>query len=253
MEFERMSDTYRAKRFPKGSVFEKSAEKNRKSSIILIILLAGLAAALGAGIFYFLSLTQYHKEAGHSDQITIGLVFTGIFVVLFLLCVLGIVVLVRGLGKGADAVIRSSARACGLSEEQLREFDRQAMQSDCRILKLKGTVSAALAGQDDGLLTRDYLWLGDLRNCVLRREDLAGACLYEWSYYAGKKKIHCLSVSVVNREKLAVTAEASAERGRAFLALLKEYQPAIRIAEGVVREGAEYDRWQETVCGRTAS
>lgn len=253
MEFERMNDAYRGRRFPKGSVFERSAGKNRKNSVILIILLAGLTAALGAGVFYFLSLTQGHREAGRSDQVTIGLVFTGVFAVLLLLCIVGIVLLVRGLGKGADAVIRASARACGLSEEQLREFDRQAMQSDCRILKLKNAVSAALAGQDDGLLTRDYLWLGDLRNCVLRREDLAGACLYEWSYYAGKKKIRCLSVSVVNRERLAVTAEASAERGRAFLALLKEYQPSIRIAEGVVHEGKEYDRWQETVCGQTAS
>ena len=56
MEFERMNEAYRAKKYPKGSVFERNTGKNRTNSIILLVLLAIVAAALGAGLFFFIDL-----------------------------------------------------------------------------------------------------------------------------------------------------------------------------------------------------
>lgn len=247
MEFERMSEEYRDKKYPQGSVLVKSTGKNKTNSIILIVLLLIVAAALGAGLFYFIDLIGYHLSKGNSDEATVGYVFVAIFAVLLALCVLGLVFSVKNLRKGVDAIIAASAKASGLSEGEVREFDQQALRSDSYILKLKNAVSAAMANQTDGILTRDYLWLGDAANQIMRRSDMAGACLYQWSYYVQRKKIWCLSVAVGDRKGRVITAEVSQERGQALLALLQSAHPELRVAPGVLREGKEYDQWRASL------
>ena len=63
MEPEQMNEQYREKRFPQGSVLIRSNEKTRKSSKVLLVLVALLELLLAAGEVYFLSLIRYHKEA----------------------------------------------------------------------------------------------------------------------------------------------------------------------------------------------
>ena len=249
MEFQRMNDDYREKKYPKGSVFERNTGKNRNNSIILLVLLAILAAALVAGLFFFMDLIQYHQLSGNSDEVTVGYVFVGIFVVLLALCVLGLVFCVKNMKKGVDAIMAASAKASGLTVEDIRTFDQQALQSDSYILKLKNAVSAAMANQADGILTRDYLWLGDFGNHIMRRGDIVGACLYQWSYYVNRKRIWALSVAVVNRQNMAITAEVSPESGAALLGLLHRDQPEIVVAPEVLREGKDYDNWRASVTG----
>lgn len=249
MEFERMNDAYREKKYPGGSVFERNTGKNRTNSIILLVILAIVAAALGAGLFYFIDLIRYHLSEGHSEEVGVGYMFVGIFAVLLALCVLGLVFCVKNMRKGVDAIMAASAKASGLTVEDIRAFDQQALQSDSYILKLKNAVSAAMANQSDGILTRDYLWLGDFSNRIMRRGDIAGACLYQWSYYVKRKRIWVLSVSVVNRQGLEISAEVSPESGAALLGLLHRAQPEIRIAPEVLREGRSYDDWRAAVTG----
>lgn len=249
MEFERMNEAYRAKKYPKGSVFERNTGKNRTNSIILLVLLAIVAAALGAGLFFFIDLIMYHLAAGHSEEATVGYVFVGIFLVLLALCVLGLVFCVKNMRKGVDAIMAAAAKASGLTVEDIRTFDQQALQSDSYILKLKNAVSAAMANQADGILTRDYLWLGDFGNRIMRRSDIVGACMYQWCYYVKRKRIWCLSVSVVNRQNMAISAEVSPESGAALLGLLHRTQPEIQVAPEVLREGKDYDAWRAGVTG----
>ena len=249
MEFERMSQEYRDKKYPQGSVFVKSTGKNRTNSLVLIVMLVIVAAALAAGLFYFFDLIAYHTAAGNSDQVTVGYVFVAVFAALLALCALGLVFSVKNLRRGVGAIIAASARASGLSEGEVRAFDQQAFRPDSYILKLKNAVSAAMANQTDGILTRDYLWLGDAANQIMRRSDMAGACLYQWSYYVQRKKVWCLSVSVANRQGLVISAETAQERGQALLALLKAAHPDLQVAPGVLREGTEYDQWRQSFAG----
>ena len=160
MEPEQMNEQYREKRFPQGSVLIRSNEKTRKSSKVLLVLVALLELLLAAGEVYFLSLIRYHKEAGHAEQVTIGWVFFGVLALFFLLLLWAMTKLVKNAKAGPEATIAACAKHNGLSEEEVREFDRQALRSDSYILKCAGAVSAAMANQTDGLLTRDYLWLG---------------------------------------------------------------------------------------------
>ena len=249
MEFERMNESYREKKYPQGSVFARSMGKNRTNSIILMVMLLILTAAIGAGLVYFFSLIRYHQEAVHSEEVTVGFVFVAIFAVLLALCLLGLYFCFKNVGKGVDAMIAASAKRSGLSEEDIRAFDQQALQSDSYILKLKNAVSAAMANQSDGILTRDYLWLGDGANQIMRRADMVGACLYQWSYYVKRKRIWCLSVSIVDRQNKVITAEVSPESGAALLGLLHRTQPELRIAPEILREGRQYDDWRLSFAG----
>lgn len=247
MEFARMSESYREKHYPKGSVFERNRGKNRTNSVILIVMLVIVAGALGVGLFYSVDLIGYHLAAGHSDEVSVGYLFVGIFGVLLALCVLGLVFSVKNMRKGVEAIMAASAKASGLTLEDIRAFDQQALQSDCYILKLKNAVSAVMANQTDGLLTRDYLWLGDFSNRIMRRGDIAGACMYQWSYYVRRKRCWALSVAVANRKDLVISAEVSPESGAALLGLLHREQPEIQIAPEVLREGKEFDGWRSSM------
>lgn len=247
MEFQRMSEAYQEKHYPQGSVLVKSTGKNRTNSIILIVILLAAGGALTAGILYFLSLIRYHLSEGRGDEATVGYVLIAIFAVFLALCVLGLVFSVKNLHRGVDAIIAASAKRSGLTAEEVRAFDQQAFQSDTCILKLKNAVSAAMANQADGLLTRDYLWLGDAANLIMRRRDVAGACLYQWSYYVKNKRCWCLSAAVVSRENAVISAEVTPESGAALLGLLHRLHPEIIIAPSVLREGKEYDDWRASV------
>lgn len=245
MEPEQMNEQYREKRFPQGSVLIRSNEKARKSSKVLLVLVALLELLLAAGEVYFLSLIRYHKEAGHAEQVTIGWVFFGVLALFFLLLLWAMTKLVKNAKAGPEATIAACAKHNGLSEEEVREFDRQALRSDSYILKCAGAVSAAMANQTDGLLTRDYLWLGDAANSILKRSELAGACLYQWTYYAGRKRLHATSLAVVDRRGRMISAEADPQRGKALLAFLAGQCPGLRVEERLLREGKEFDQWKK--------
>lgn len=245
MEPEQMNEQYREKRFPQGSVLIRSNEKTRKSSKVLLVLVALLELLLAAGEVYFLSLIRYHKEAGHAEQVTIGWVFFGVLALFFLLLLWAMTKLVKNAKAGPEATIAACAKHNGLSEEEVREFDRQALRSDSYILKCAGAVSAAMANQTDGLLTRDYLWLGDAANSILKRSELAGACLYQWTYYAGRKRLHATSLAVVDHRGRMISAEADTQRGKALLAFLAGQCPGLRVEERLLREGKEFDQWKK--------
>lgn len=245
MEPERMDETYREKHFPQGSVLLRSGEKNRKSSVVLLVMVALLEVGIGAGEVYFLSLIRYHREAGHGEQVTIGWVFFGVLALLFLLLLWAMTRLVKNAKAGPEAAFAACAKRNGLSEEEVREFDRQALRPDSYILKCAGAVSAAMANQTDGLLTRDYLWLGDAANSILKRSELAGACLYRWSYYAGRKRLHATSLAVADRAGRMISAEADPQRGKELLAFLAAQCPGLSVEENLLREGKEFDAWRE--------
>ena len=105
MEPEQMNEQYREKRFPQGSVLIRSNEKTRKSSKVLLVLVALLELLLAAGEVYFLSLIRYHKEAGHAEQVTIGWVFFGVLALFFLLLLWAMTKLVKNAKAGPEATI----------------------------------------------------------------------------------------------------------------------------------------------------
>ena len=54
-----------------------------------------------------------------------------------------------------DDWIRVAAKAGGLEEQEIREFDKQAMGPDSLILNHLGKLKSFTTGQKRGILTRD--------------------------------------------------------------------------------------------------
>lgn len=250
MYFDKMSESYRDKHYPKGSVLEKSSVESKRGAVVLTVMIALLAAMLGVALYFEISMIQYYMGLGDSESIKVGAVILAITGLLFLLCILGIVFCIKSFRNGVETTIRKSAKISGLSENDIREFDRQAMQSDSYILKFKNKVAAAVAGQKDGILTRDYLWMGDAANIIIKREDIVGACFYKWHYYAGKKRVWNQSVVVLNRHNIAPSAEATRESGLALMELLAAAHPDIHVEKKLLDEGKEYDNWRTELCSK---
>ncbi|WRS28226.1 hypothetical protein U6B65_03600 [Oscillospiraceae bacterium MB08-C2-2] len=247
MHFEQMNDHYKSKHYPKGSVFARLNTENKKSSVILLVMLVLFAAALGAVLIWEIALTAGYAGEGNSESVKIGIILLSITGFFFLLCILGIVFSVKNFRKGVGEIIEKAMISTGLSEEELKEFDRQAMEPSSYILRFKSKLAAAVAEQQNGILTKDYLWLGNTANEIMKCQDIVGVCFYQWSFYVNKRKIWCRSISVLNRQGTAASAEASEENGLAFIELLTAAYPHIHIEKKLLSEGKEYDDWRSSL------
>lgn len=240
-----MDEEYRSRHYPKGSFYEKAAQENKRGNVTLAVM-SGVVSVLLIGLIVFLaSLTRTRMAEGNGDALTVGLIFIAIVALLLALCLLGLVVAIRHMKDGVGEAVKKSAKVSGLSEAEIREFDRQAMQTGSCVLALAGKVSAAMSGQKEGILTRDYLWLGDRANTILKREDIVGAGLYHWYYYINKKRVSSLNLAVVNRNNVMAGVEVREDSGKELMKLLSEAHPSIRIHEGILEEGKEFDAWRE--------
>lgn len=241
-----MDEAYRSKHYPQGSFFEKAAQENRRGNVALAVM-SGLASVLLVGVIVFLvSLTLTRLKEGNEDALSMGLLFIVVVALLLALCLFGLVFAIRHIKDGASDVIKKVAEASGLSEADLREFDRQAMQTGSCVLSLNGKLSAAMTGQKEGILTREFLWLGDRANTVLKREEIVAASLCRWYYYVNKKRVSSLNLAVLNGKGVVAAEEVTEEAGRELMRLLTQAHPAIRIHEDILEEGKEYDAWRES-------
>lgn len=244
---EKMSEEYKSKHYPQGSVMEKAAAENRRGNVILAVMAALVSAGLGWLIFWLASLTMDHRAQGNDDSAQMGVIFIAVIGVILALCLFGLVFAIRHIKDGKDMAIRKAAKFSQLTEDEVREFDRQAMQSDSSVFRLAGKVSAAMSGQKDGILTRDYIWLGAVQNCILKREDIVGACLYWSYYYVNRKRISNLNLALLSRNGVTASAETQEEAARELLQTLREAHPAIQVQEGTLKEGKEFDRWRDSL------
>jgi len=249
--FEKMNNNYCDKYYPKGSVYEKLNAEHKRGSVVLAVFLVLMGCFFGAVLIKVISIVVEDIRGGNTD-LQFSLIILAVVLIPFLLCVLGLVYAVKNYRKGAAVRIKKSMELSGLSEEDVREFDRQAMQSDSYILKFKDGIAAKVAAQMDGILTRDYLWMGDTIGLIAKREDIIAACFYKWSYYAGKKKIWCQSVAVLTRQNKRPSSEATDERGQAFIEMLVQANPSIYVEKKLLNEGKEYDNWRKELCGKAA-
>ena len=117
-------------------------------------------------------------------------------------------------------------------------MESQALAADSCILNLAGKVNAALSGARDGILTKDYIYLADGNNTVIRRSHIMCALLEDCVIYTtvNKKRtpMHYLNILIVSDKGVRASAETTKEAGRALQALLLEQNSNIDIRDGSV-------------------
>ncbi len=247
VQFSQMNEDYINKHYPDRSVFSAVNKANKKVGIGVYVFFAILMAASGYGTVWGILTTMEDMKNGESDMLSVGIVIIGFCFVVFALSLFVIVLTIKRNNLGAEGLIKKSAKNSQCSESDIREFERQAMTSDSYILSLTGKIKAVLNGQKDGVMTKDYIYLSDAKNIVMKRSDIIGAFLVERSYYITvnntRKLINYLTVTLVSDKGIQTLAETSFEAGEALLEMLREQNPQIDVNNGSVMTEKEYSKY----------
>ena len=155
---ESMNEEYKQKHYPEGSVFKahKKAMKGVNAGLGLFFMGAFLAGSI-AGLVWSVNRTLEIIRDKEENMLGVGIGISVFF--LLLVAVFGVAVffITKDIRKTVDDWIRVAAKAGGLEEQEIREFDKQAMGSDSLILNHLGKLKSFTTGQKRGILTRDYI------------------------------------------------------------------------------------------------
>lgn len=244
--FKKMEEAYIRKHYPKRSVFaaiDKSNKKNQGSNFIVLVIMLVLMAALTV---FGITRTMEYQASGESDMIKIGMIISAVGFILSVLMIGLMVLTVKRSRMGAETLLKKCAKDSGLKESELREFEGQAMASDSYILKLTGKINGAIGGQKDGILTRDFVYLGDSSQIVMRCSNVISAILVDMVIYITvnktRKTVHYLGIRLVSEQGIQATAETTKEAGMALQAMLREKNPQLDTGDGVVMSEKQHDQ-----------
>ncbi len=251
--FSKMNEAYVQKHFPDGSVFEGAMKTGRRRSLGGIVFFGLFFAATLCGLVWGIGRTLQFVSNGEDDMLSVGIVVCGFFGVILLVCLLILIFLIRGSRQKRGDYIANSAKHSQLPVSEIEAFERQATASDCYILTLTAGLDRALsnATNKDGLLTRDYIYLADPAQTVIRVDSLKACCLSDYTYCinTGKrhKKIHCLAIYLIASNGVSVLSDTTEKAGRALMALLKQRNSAIDTNDGSVLPEGAFDSYKKRV------
>lgn len=232
-----MDSAYREKHYPKG-FFAQMAKEARGGGIVLIIC-GQILALIGLGILYILAAMAVSKDVDISGHMGEN-IFFGIVGLVFLIP--GILIIRFGIkrcrSKESDW-IQKCVEASGYSESIIRDFADQVLEDGTLVMTL-GT------SRTGGMLTRDYIFFGNLLNpCVIRIEDIAEAYLVETSYTVninGKiKRMYQKNIMVLSNHGTDIGSEAKEETVTRLLDILTDKNPTIDTDGGRLLSESEYE------------
>lgn len=250
--FTNMNPDYAQKHFPNG-VFESARKTVKRRSMVLLVFLGLFLAGSLYGLYWALGRTMDLMAEGRDDMLSVSLVICGFFGVVALVFGVLLGVLLWNSRKKRSDYIASSAKSSKLPESEIETFEQQAVAPDCYILKLTAGLDRVLsnATNKDGLLTRDYIYLADPAQIVMRVDQLKACCFYEYTYYVntGKssKKISCLGIYLIASNGVSVLSDTTEKAGKALMALLKERNSAIDTNGGKVLPEGAFDEYKKRV------
>lgn len=252
--FTKMSEAYAQQHFPDGSVIDSARKTTRTRSVAGIFFFVLFLAGSLWGFGWSFIKTYQDVTQGQEDSLTVGLVICGFFGLIALGCFFVLRLMIKAGWQSRDSYFAETAKHCKLPVSEIEAFDSQALASDCYILKLTAGIDRMLsnATNKDGLLTRDYIYLADTAQTVMRVDSLKACCFTEYTYYvsAGNKtkKIRNLAICLIASNGLSILSDTTEKAGRALIDILKERNSAIDTNDGmIVPEGKEFDAYKKKV------
>ncbi len=252
--FSKMNEDYVQKHFPDGSVLESARKTVKRRSIGAIFFFALFFVGSLWGFVWSVGRTIESVSSGDDTLgvgiaicVFFGLVTLGLFALLYFL--------IKESRKKRSDYIAASAKHSKLLESEVEEFERQAVATDCYILKLTTGLDRALsnATNPDGLLTRDYIYLANPAQIIMRVDQLKACCFSDYTYYISvgnkQKKIHCLSIGLIASNGVSVCSDTTKEAGEALMNLLKERNSEMDTNNGEVLKEGEFDKYKKRILG----
>lgn len=242
-----MSEDYKKKNYGEG-IF-KRVHKNTATVSYLIYIFFGVILAGGAYLaFWSMKRTATYDPVTEGDMIMIGHVMTVIFAVFALIGLACIIITLTRHMRREDSWRAKLAKNSGYTVEEIKKFEHQALEKESRVISLLSGPAKAMAGQMDGILTEDYVFLSLTSEAVVRYTDLKAAVIMEQSIRAGSNamEINYLVVGLVGKGGTSTVAECTKESGRALINYLKEKCPDLYTADGEIIRRDEYDEiWKK--------
>jgi len=243
-----MTEQYRRKYYSEG-IFHAIHKNTAKISWMVYIFFGVVLAGSIYGMNFTIRREAENRLNGQGDATVVGVILA--FFGLLALISLAVIILsvVRHL-KGAERLKAQCAKENGYTVEEINQFEHQALETESRVIDLLGKVAKATSGQEDGIITRDYIFLTLSRNVLIRLSDLKAACLLTQVISAGKGRhttgVEYLLVGLMGKNGASVVAECTRESGTALIEYLKEKCPGLNTAGDRVLENSEYDElWAE--------
>lgn len=249
--FKKMNEQYIEKNFPKKSFFlsyTKRMKKNQISTLIFCLMFVVGFAYLGYVIYGNIYDPVNNPDGGltlEGGKILIGIV-AGIAILFVILSILQI----KRLLNGYEEILKKFAKQSGYTLEEMKEFERQVVQSDTYILdfsngKLLEKARNAVFSQPDGFLTREYICLGSegfVR--IIKLTDIVGVYLVNEQQKLNidvgtidkKVTLSHLSVRVISSKEFQGFADCIEESANALFDLLEERVPNLKCHREVLSQ-----------------
>lgn len=239
-----MSVDYKEKHYA-GGVFNAIRKKTAKISVGIYIFFGIVFLGGAYGTYWALGMIRQYRLDGQDDMIGAGYVIMGVFAFFAAVGLACIIITIIRHARGARKWKEKCAKESGYTVGDMDEFERQAMDMECRAVKLLGTAQALANGQSDGILTRDYIYLADAHHTILKIADLKAACLVRQTLKVDSMPVHkehdFLTVMLLGRNSRSI-AECTQESGTQLITFLKKKNPNIYTADGNVISDEDFDR-----------
>lgn len=247
-QFERMSEEYINKNYPKGSVIAtvEKHSKSEKLTYYLFILPFSILFLIIAFFAIYLSIFEYKDIASALAALAFfgGIGGFGVW---------SIVPKIKRRNLGLDGWIAKIAEQSKYSESDIREFDRQALASDCLILEMIGKVKSfiGLGIRSKGFFTRDFIGMGSGINLrVMKHVDIQYACFVQKTNQVmvnhRTKTITYLTVTLVSKLDTTISIETDMKRGTMLIDLLLEKNPSIDTNQKHILTEKEFNKYIES-------
>lgn len=240
-----MSEEYKRKHYGDG-VFARMHKITAKVSVLVYIFMGAVLAGGAYGTWWTLSRMDDFRA---SDLTAFGWIMVAVCALFALVGLACLVISVRRQLRGPEEWKERCARENNYTVADMDEFERQALEMESRVISLLGPVAKAAAGQEDGILTRDYIALVVGNANILKLTDLRAACLMKQSVSLGRKasysQVDYLLVGLIGKASTSVVAECTEEAGTALLNALKAKCPALDTQNGKILKSEEYDSLRE--------
>lgn len=254
--FKKMNEEYIEKHFPKRSFFSAYTKRMKKNQITTLILCMIFIVALA-----YLAYVIYSDANNPDGSLTLigGKILIGIVAGIGALFLLLAIFQIKHLLNGEEEIRKKFAKQSGYAIVEIKEFERQVVQSDAYILdfsngKVLEKARNAVFSQPDGFLTREYICLGPegfVR--VIKLTDIVGVYLVrdqqklnvDVGSVSKKVAISHLSVRVISSKEIQGFADCTEESANALFDLLEERLPNLKchreiLSQSQYRELTQY-------------
>lgn len=240
-----MTDDYRRKHYAEG-VFASIRKKTAKISFGVYIFFGIVLLGSAFGFYWALGRTEDYRLSGQEDLISAGYVIAGFFAVFAVIALAVIIVTIVRHARGTATWKKNCAEQSGYTVSDMDEFERQTTDMECRVVRLLDTARALAAGQADGILTRDYIYLADAHHVILKLSDISAACLVKQAVMVGdlpnRKRHEYLTVMLLSKGGCRAIAECSEDSGAELIDFLKQKFPGIYTADGEIITAEAFDK-----------